>query len=333
MADGITLALVGATSMAGESILTVLENSSLKPSELFLVDSDDGAGERVRHRGKEYVVQSLADFDFSQADVAIFATDSELSAAFARKAVNEGSFVVDASGHFCGDESVPLVLAQVNPQVIESAEGGLVAIPSAATAQLVTVLKPLHDAIGIECVDVTAMLAASEMGKAGVDELSSQAVSLFNMREVKSELFPQQLVFNAIPQAGSIDSNGVSTIEQAIADECHTLLGDSALPLHLTAAWIPVFFGHSLAVHLQFSTETSVAAVEETLSNIPEIQLAKSPSAVEPAANQEGVFVGRIRQDTANQGHIQLWIVADNVRFGLARNVITIAEILEKSFI
>ncbi len=334
MAEAITLALIGAASMEGESILTVLEKSALKPSELFLLDSGEGEGERLRHRGKEYIVQPVSNFDFSQADVAIFAAGTEVSAAYARKAAGEGSFVVDASGYFLGDEGVPVVLPGINPQALESADSeGLVTLPHAATAQLVTALKPLHDAVGIERVDVTAMLAVSEMGKAGVDELSSQAVSLFNMREVKSEVFPQQVVFNAQPQVGAIDSSGASMMEQGIAAECRSLLGDHSLPLGISAVWLPVFFGHSLAVHLQLSGELTALEAEQILAEIPAITLAESPSAVEPAANSEAVFVGRLRQDGDDPAALKLWIVADNVRFGVASNAIGLAEILEKSLI
>ncbi len=333
MAEGISLALVGATTMAGESILTVLDKSPLKPTELFLVDGDEGAGERVRHKGKEYIVQPVIDFDFSRADVTIFAASSELSAGFARKAAAEGSYVVDTSGYFRDDKSVPVVLPRINPQALESAGGdGLVTLPSAASAQLVSVLKPLHDALGIQRVDVTAMLAVSEMGKAGVDELSSQAVSLFNMRDVKSEVFPQQVVFNAVPQAGAIDSSGATVIEQGIVEESRYLLGDQALPIHLSAVWLPVFFGHSLTVHLQLASEVNLAEVERILSQTPGIKLAESPSAVEPAANSEDIFVGRLRQESDDPTHLKLWIVADNVRSGVARNVIEVAEILEKSY-
>lgn len=334
MAEGISLALIGATSMAGESILTVLDKSSLKPTELFLLDGDEGAGERVRHRGKEYIVQPVANFDFSQADVAIFAASSELSASFARKAAAEGSYVIDASGHFRNDKSVPVVLPSINPQALELAgTDGLVTLPSAATAQLVSVLKPLHDAVGIQRIDVTAMLAVSEMGKAGVDELSSQAVSLFNMREVKSEVFPQQVVFNAVPQVGTIDSSGATLVEQGMVEECRNLLGDQALPVHLTAVWLPVFFGHSLAVHLQLAEELDVAAAEQILQQVSGIELGVAPSAGESAANHEEIFVGRLRQEGDDRTALKLWIVADNVRFGVARNVIEVAEILEKSLI
>ena len=334
MAEGISLALIGATSMAGESILTVLDKSPLKPSELFLLDGDEGAGERVRHRGKEYIVQPVANFDFSQADVTIFAASSELSASFARKAAAEGSYVVDASGHFRDDNSVPVILPSINPQALESAGSeGLVTLPSAATAQLVTVLKPLHDAVGIQRVDVTALMAVSEMGKAGVDELSSQAVSLFNMREVKSEIFPQQVVFNAVPQVGAIESSGATVVEQGMVDECRYLLGDQALPIHLTAVWLPVFFGHSLTVHLQLAAEINVAEAERILAQIPGIELGVAPSPVESAANSDKIFVGRLRQESNDPTVLKLWIVADNVRFGVARSVIEVAEILEKSYV
>lgn len=332
MAEGITLALVGATTMAGESILAVLDNSSLKPGELFLVDSDEGAGESIRHRGKEYLVQPVADFDFSQADVAIFAAAPELSASYARKAVSEGSFVIDASGHFYGDDSVPVVLPGINPQVLESADG-LVTLPSTAAAQLSAVLKPLHDAVGIQRIDTTAMLAVSEMGKGGVDELSSQAVALFNMRDVKSAVFPQQIIFNAVPQVGAINSTGSSLVEQHIVDETRLLLGDNGLAVQVTATWIPVFFGHSMAVHLKLSDEMELAEIERILADNPAIQLAESPSAVAPAANSQAIYVGRLRLDGDDPSLLQLWIVADNLRSGVAGNVISVAEILEKTLI
>lgn len=334
MAEGITLALVGATSMEGESILTALEESALHPTELFLVDGDEGAGERIRHRGKEYLVQPVAGFDFSQADVAIFAAGTQLSAAYARKAAGEGSFVVDASGYFRDTPSVPLVLPGINPQALESAGSeGLVTLPQAASAQLARVLKPLHDVVGLERVDVTAMLAVSEMGKAGVDELSSQAVSLFNMREVQSEIFPQQVVFNAVPQAGAIGKSGASEVEQRVVDECRSLLGEGSLPIHVTAVWVPVFFGHSLVVHLQLGKELPLSEAERILANTPGVKVALAPSAVESAANNGELYVGRLRQESGDTTALQLWIVADNIRFGVAKNVIWLAEILEKSYV
>jgi aspartate-semialdehyde dehydrogenase len=332
MAEGITLALVGATTMAGESTLAVLEQSALKPAELFLLDSDEGAGEHVRHRGKEYLVQPVSEFDFSRADVVIFTAGAEVSASHARRAAGEGSFVIDASGYFLDDESVPLVLPGLNPQALESAASeGLVTLPHAAAAQLATVLQPLHDKIGIERVDVTAMLAVSEMGKAGVDELSSQAVSLFNMREVKSEVFPQQVVFNAVPQVGAIDSSGSTVVEQEIVAESRYLLGDQALKIHLSAVWLPVFFGHSLAVHLQLAAGPDLSEIEAILAKIPGVELSLAPTAVESAANSDRLFVGRLRQESGDPTLLKLWVVADNVRYGVARNVIGIAEILEKS--
>jgi aspartate-semialdehyde dehydrogenase len=334
MAEGITLALVGATSMVGEAILAVLEDSMLKPSTLFLVDSDDGAGERVRHLGKEYVVQPLAKFDFSQADVAIFAAGHEESATYARQAVATGSYVIDASGYFRGDPTVPLVLPGINSVALEAAVNvGLVTLPGAAAAQLIAVLKPLYEAVGIERVDVTAMLAVSELGKAGVDELSSQAISLFNMHEVKSELFPQQVAFNAVPQAGSIGSDGATAMEQEMVAECRNLLGAPALPIHLTALWIPVFFGHSLVVHLRLATEVTVEEVERLLAQIPAAELEQVPSAVGSAVNSDQLFVGRVRLESDDPMVLKLWIVADNVRYGVARNVIEVAEILEKSYV
>ncbi len=334
MAEGITLALVGATTMAGESTLAVLEQSTFKPAELFLLDSDEGAGEHVRHRGKKYLVQPVSEFDFSRADVAIFTAGVEVSAAHARRAADEGSFVIDASGYFLDDESVPVVLPGINPQALESAgREGLVTLPRAAAAQLATVLKPLHDDLGIERVDVTAMLAVSEMGKAGVDELSSQAVSLFNMREVKSELFPQQVLFNAVPQVGAIDSSGSTMVEQGIVEQCRYLLGDQALPIELTAVWLPVFFGHSLVVHLQLATEPDLSEIERILAKIPGVELSLAPSSVESAANSDRIFVGRLRQGSDDPALLKLWIVADNVRYGVARNVIELAEILEKNLV
>lgn len=334
MAEGITLALVGATTLAGESILALLENSPLKPSQLFLIESEDGAGERVRHCGKEYLVAAVEEFDFSQADVAIFASSAETSAAYVRNAAEAGSYVIDASGHFSGNDAVPVVLPGINTQALESASAsGVVRLPHAATAQLTTVLKPLHDAIGIRRIDVTAMLAVSQLGKRGVDELSSQAVSLFNMREVQSTVFPQQVVFNALPLVGMTDSSGATLEEQAMIDECLNLLGDQGIALHATLVWLPVFFGHSMAVHLQLDAATELAEIERILGEIPAIALQPAPTAVHAAANNDTLYVGRLRQDSTDPASVQLWIVADNLRFGVARMAVELAQILEKSYV
>lgn len=333
MADeGIRLALVGAGSMVGESVLAVFADSTLSTASLVFLDSEDEAGERIRFRGKEYRVGEVGEFDFAETDLAIFVADAAISAAHAPRAAAAGCVVLDASGYFHDDPSVPLILPEVNPELLEEAgRGAILALPSAAASQLVTLLKPLHDTIGLQRVDVTAMLAVSELGRGGVEELSSQAVSLFNMRQIKPSLLPQQIVFNILPQVGTVESDGFTDVESQLVEQAGRLLGDSAIDINVTAVWAPVFFGHSLSIHLQFAEPVTLEPLQELLAAQPAVSLEEEPSAVEEAANSPLIYVGRLRLDRTQPEGAALWTVADNLRYGVARNVIRLAEILEKN--
>jgi aspartate-semialdehyde dehydrogenase len=327
------LLLAGATGLEGESLLSVLGERGGSALELVLLESEEYAGGRVRACGKEHRVLSLEQFPFQKGDILLFLTQPEIAARYAPQASAAGAFVVDGSGHYRCDSSVPLVMAGMNDSLLAGLEpGAIVALPDAAAVQLVTLLAPLQR-LSLRRVDLTLMLAVSAAGKAGVDELSGEAVRLFNMRDIEPKLFPGQVVFNILPRVGTLDEAGDSDYELALAEQCRTLLGERALGINVSAQWVPVFYGHSMVLHLECGAESSAVQVSALLGERADIELVETPDAVGDAVQKPLVYVGRIRADRSLPGGINLFSVADNVKFGIAESALRVAEILEKSHI
>lgn len=336
MSGRVDIAVVSPTGAVGEALLGLLEERNFPAGELFLLDEEERVGESVRRFGKSLKVQSLAAFDFAQAQLAFFCGDAALSHANAIAASEAGCVVIDSSGAFTDDPEVPLVIPEVNPEVLDGfRQRNIIASPSPATTILLSVLKPLHDAVGIARADVVTYMAVSEAGKAGVDELSAQVVALLNMRDATRSLFPERIAFNLVPQVGAPQENGYSGAEMALLDETRKILAERAIALSPTAVLVPVFYGHSMALHLQTEAPLGVDEARAILAQAPGIVLDESPSGPTPAiqaAEQDAVHVGRLREDLAGSGGLNLWITSDNNRKGGSLNAVQIAELLQKCY-
>jgi aspartate-semialdehyde dehydrogenase len=335
MTRRINLAVVGVSGAVGEALLAALEERAFPLAELFLLDEGACAGETVRHGGKSIQVQPVEQFDFTRAELAFFCGDAALSHANATVAAESGCLVIDCSDAFRDEPEVPLVIPEVNQEALDGFRArNIIASPSANTIFLLTVIKPLYDAAGIMRADVVSYEAVSECGKAGVDELSGQVVSLLNMRDTSHSVFPQRIAFNVIPQVGGLLDNGYSEGEMKMVTEAQKILGDPGINLNPTAVQVPVFYGHSLAVHLQ--TEASLTADEARviLGETPGVELmeGKVPTPALDAANHDAIYVGRLREGLGHGGGLNLWITSDNSRKGAALNALQIAEIVEKCY-
>ena len=279
---------------------------------------------------------AVAQFDFSSADLAFFCGDAAVSHANATAAAEAGCVVIDCSDAFYDDSDVPLVIPEVNRDALDGFRArNIVSSPSATTIFLLVVLKPLHDAAGVRRADVVSYEAVSEFGKAGVDELSGQVVSLMNMRDVAPSVFPHRIAFNIIPQVGEMLESGYSEGEMKMVTQARKVLGDPDININPTAVQVPVFFGHSMALHLQTTTSLTAEEARAILRETPGVELMggdKAPTPALDAVNQDVIYVGRLREELGQSTGLNLWITADNSRKGAALNALQIAEILEKCY-
>lgn len=333
------VAVVGATGNVGQTIIEILEQREFPVGELYLLASEQSAGKRLSFNGHNIVVQSLTDFDFSNCQIALFSAGGAISELYAPKAAEAGCVVIDNTSQFRYEPDIPLVVPEVNPeQITEYRNRNIIANPNCSTIQMVVALKPIYDAVGIQRINVATYQAVSGAGKKAVEELAGQTVNLLSGKDVEVNHLPKQIAFNVIPQIDVFQENGYTKEEMKMVWETQKILGDSNISVNPTAVRVPVFFGHSEAIHLETQQPIDAEEVKALLEQSPGIKVVDDldelayPTAVDHAANSDEVFVGRIRNDISHPTGLNLWVVSDNVRKGAALNSIQIAELLIKDW-
>lgn len=331
------VALVGATGLVGEAVVSFLAERDFPVGHFFPLASAHTAGQKVELAGKYHTVKEVAGFDFSQADFAIFCAGDAVSAEYVPQATAAGCTVIDSSMQFADDDDVPLLIPEVNPQAVaDGVARKIIVSPDAAVIQMLVALKPIYDAVGIDRINVVSYQAATAAGKAGMEELASQTIALLNMQEVKREVFAQQIAFNVLPQVDDEEENGYTHSEMKMLRASQKILADNDIVVNATVLQAPVFFGHSQAVHVETGAKLGAEEARELLRQAPGVEVfgpdetGHYPTAVTEAAGQDTVFVGRFREDIADQYGLNLWLVADNVRRGAALNCVQILELLVK---
>lgn len=329
------VAVVGATGAVGETILKVLEERKFPVGELYLLASARSAGKRIEFNGQWHTVEDLETFDFSKAQIGLFSPGASISAVYAPKAAAAGCVVVDNTSQFRYDDDIPLVVPEVNPDAVAGYKTrGIIANPNCSTIQMMVALKPIYDAVGIERINVATYQAVSGTGKEAIEELATQTANLLNLKPITTEVYPKQIAFNCIPQIDVFMDNGYTKEEMKMVWETKKILADETVLVNPTAVRVPVFYGHSEAIHIETKTKISAAQVRELLNKtegvvvIDEHKDGGYPTAVSDAADTNPVYVGRIREDISCEKGINLWVVADNVRKGAATNTVQIAELL-----
>lgn len=340
MSRTFNVAVLGATGAVGETMLSILEEREFPVGEVYALASARSAGQRVEFKGGYLAVQDVAEFDFSKAQIGLFSAGASVSAIYAPKAAEAGCIVVDNTSCFRYEDDIPLVVPEVNPEAIAQYKTrGIIANPNCSTIQMLVALKPIHDAVGIERINVCTYQAVSGTGKQAIEELGKQTALLLNGKPIKPEVYPKQIAFNALPQIDVFMENGYTKEEMKMVWETRKIMGDDSIQVNPTTVRVPVFYGHSEAVHLETREKLSAAQARELLRRAPGIVVIDEhkpggyPTAVTEAAGHDGVFVGRIREDISHPRGLDLWVVADNVRKGAALNSVQIAETLVKTFI
>jgi aspartate-semialdehyde dehydrogenase len=340
MIEKVDIAIVGATGTVGEAMIDILADSDIPVGNLYLLGSENSAGKRLDFKGKKIRVENLEDFDFAKAQIALFAADIAVSEEYVPKAAGTGCIVIDRTSCFRFDDEVPLVVPEVNPEAIgQYIKRNIIANPCCGTIQMLVALKPIHDAVGISRINVATYQAVSGAGKQGIEELGKQTARLLNLKPLENEVFPAQIAFNVIPQIDQFEENGYTREEMKMVWETRKILGDDDIMVNPTAVRVPVFFGHSEAVHIETVDKINAVQARKLLGSAPGVEVVDTqepggyPTPVTDAVGSDWVYVGRIREDISHPKGLNLWIVSDNVRKGAALNSIQIAQILVKEYL
>ncbi len=335
MKEKLNIAVVGATGAVGEAMLTILVEQGFKEAEVHALASDKSLGKTVTYGLRTLPVEVLDDFDFSGVDYALFSAGGSVSLKHAPRATAAGCTVIDNTSAFRMDDDVPLVVPEVNGDLLENLPAGsIIANPNCSTIQMVVAIAPIHAAAGIERINVATYQSVSGAGSKGMEELARQTMDKLSFKDVKPNVFAQPIAFNAIPMIDTMLDNEYTREEMKLHWETRKILRDDSISVNATAVRIPVFFGHSEAVHLETSRDISIEDVREAIQKAPGVELvddldAKSQvTAVTHAAGKDVVYVSRLRRDHSHSRGINMWVVGDNVRKGAALNAVQIMKML-----
>jgi aspartate-semialdehyde dehydrogenase len=336
--DGYRIGVVGATGAVGSTMLEVLAERGFPASEVVPFASGRSAGLKVGFNGSLLECRPLSAESIGGLDLVLSSAGGSVSAEWAPRLVEAGAVVVDNTSYWRMHEDVPLVIAEVNPEALDSHQG-IVANPNCSTMQMVVALAPIHRAVGIERIVVSTYQSVSGTGRRAVEELRDQSHALLHEQEPPApEVYPHRIAFNVLPQVESFKAgDDYTTEERKIMAEALKILGagEEELAISATCARVPVFTGHSQAVNVQTREPLSPEDCRELLAGAHGLAVVDSPAdGVYPlaidAAGRDEVLVGRIRRDPSHERCLNLWVVGDNLRKGAATNAVQLAELLHE---
>jgi aspartate-semialdehyde dehydrogenase len=331
---GYKVAVVGATGNVGREMLEILAERDFPADDVVALASSRSVGREVSFGEDDILqVQNLAEYDFSNTDIALFSPGSKVSAEFAPRAAKAGCIVIDNTSQFRMDPDVPLVVPEVNPEDLDwHTKRNIIANPNCSTIQMVVALKPLHDLAKIKRVVMSTYQSTSGAGKAAMDELFNQTRGIFVNDTRQNEEFTKQIAFNVIPHIDAFMDDGATKEEWKLSVETRKIL-DKDIAVHATCVRVPVFVGHGEAVNIEFLKPVDEKDVREALRDAPGVVVVDhraNEGYVTPVecAGEDAVYVSRIRKDPTVKNGISLWVVSDNLRKGAALNTVQIAEML-----
>ena len=337
MAEGFRVAVLGATGLVGQQMIEILQQRDFPVAQLYPLASARSVGATVSFKGEDVEVIDAETFDWSEADIGFFSAGGEISKVFAPKAAEAGCVVIDNTSEFRYQPDIPLVGPEVNGWALADFRNrNIIANPNCSTIQMMVALKPLHDAVGIERINVATYQSVSGAGKEAMEELAKQTAELLNAKEPTVSQFSRQIAFNCIPQIDVFQDNDYTKEEMKMVWETQKILNDQSIRVNPTAVRVPVFFGHAEAIHIETRQPITAEYAKDLLREAPGVTLCEDrqdfPTQVGDAAGKDDVFVGRIREDISHPQGLNLWVVSDNIRKGAATNSIQIAELLIKEY-
>ena len=323
------IAIVGATGNVGRKIIEVLEKKNFSIHNLYLLASSKSAGSKLKFNNKEIEVENLETFDFSKAQITFFSAGGKISEKYVPHAAKH-SIVIDNSSYFRMDPEVPLIVPQVNSNKLKSLKKNIIANPNCSTAQLVIILKPLHDLFNIKRVVISTYQSTSGAGKKPMDELVEQTKLSLENKKINSKNFTKQIAFNAIPHIDEFVDDGYTKEEIKMINETKKIL-DEKIELTATCVRIPVMVSHAESLNIEFEKSFTVENIIEVLDNSEGCKVVderKDGGYITPieAEGKNETFISRIRKDNSKKNTLNLWCVSDNLLRGAALNAVEIAE-------
>ncbi len=327
------VAVVGVSSLIGAAVIDELRQRKFALAELHALDDERSAGGPVPE-DDTLTVGDVAAFDFARVNLVFFCGRAALSERYAQAAAAH-AWVIDGSAAFRTRAEIPLVVADVNASVLDAAgPKGLIALPGSASVALATALAPLHRLAGLQRVEVATYQAVSGSGRGAMEELAGETVAMLSGKKAKGRAFGRQIAFNVIPLVDTLDADGASREEHRLWEETRRVLNLPQLEINATAVRVPVFFGHSLAVHALFARPFALGDALSVLQRGSGLELidpesvAEFPTPATLATEPDRVYVGRVRADLTRDRGLNFWVVADNVRKCAAHNAVSVAQIL-----
>ncbi|MGM0123443.1 aspartate-semialdehyde dehydrogenase [Enterococcus sp. AZ194] len=344
MEKGYYVAVVGATGAVGTKMIEMLEETTLPIKEVKLLASKRSAGKQLPFKGQLLTIEELVPESFEGIDIALFSAGGGISKIFAPEAVKRGAVVVDNTSQFRMDPAVPLVVPEVNKEVLKEHKG-IIANPNCSTIQMMVALEPIRQAVGLERILVSTYQAVSGAGASAIEELKTQAKDYLadkSADELTAKILPAggdkkhyPIAFNALPQIDVFGEQDYTNEEWKMIRETKKIMSDDTLKVVATCVRIPVVMGHSESIYIETKEQTSVQAIKELMEKAPGVVLQDDPSQqIYPQAltstGKKETFVGRIRQDVDVENGFHLWVVSDNLLKGAAWNSVQIAETLHE---
>ncbi len=334
------IAVLGATGVVGETLISILEERQFPVGRLYPLASSRSASKTVMFKNKNIEVLDVEQFDFTQVQIGLFSAGANVSKIYAPKAAAAGCVVIDNTSKFRLEDDVPLVITEVNPErIADYTYRGIIANPNCSTMQMLVALKPLVDAVGIARINVATYQAVSGTGRAAINELVKQVSELLNGRTIEPSVYPKQIAFNVLPQIDDFQENGYTREEMKMVWETQKILADPSIRVNATAVRVPVFYGHSEAIHLETIQKVTAEDAREILTHAPGVIVLDEhkpgtyPTPIPEVSGTDAVYIGRIREDISHPMGLNLWVVSDNIRKGAALNAVQIAEILVNEYL
>ncbi len=333
------VAVVGATGAVGNEMVATLEQRKFPVKKLTLLASERSIGKTLSYKGEEIPIDELKEDSFKGIDIGLFSPGGAVSTKFAPIAAASGCVVIDNTSAFRMEPDIPLVVPEVNEHAIaQYKKRGIIANPNCSTIQMVVALKPLHDAAKIKRVVVSTYQAVSGTGKKAIHELEQQVLAIYNNKRVENKVYPWQIAFNVLPHIDSFLENGYTKEEMKMVNETKKIMEDDTIQVTATTVRVPVFYGHSESVNVEFEKDLSPDKARRLLKKAPGIKVVddpaknKYPLAIH-AAGKDETLVGRIRRDESVPYGLNMWVVSDNIRKGAALNAVQIAEVLIQKYL
>ncbi|MCQ8848997.1 aspartate-semialdehyde dehydrogenase [Alteromonas stellipolaris] len=337
MSQAFDVAVLGATGLVGQTMIELLAERGFPVNRLYPLASKRSAGTSISFKGEDVEVLDADTFDWSLVQFGFFSAGGSISAGFAPRAADAGCIVIDNTSEFRYEPDIPLVVPEVNAHVLADFRNrNIIANPNCSTIQMMVALKPIHDAVGIDRINVSTYQSVSGAGKEAMEELVKQTASLLNARELETKAFSRQIAFNVIPQIDAFQDNDYTKEEMKMVWETQKIMGDDSILVNATAVRVPVFYGHGEAIHLETRAPIDAEQVKQLLADAPGVKVYDAadefPTQVSSASGNDMVHVGRIRNDITHPCGLNLWVVSDNIRKGAATNSIQIAETLIRDY-